>query len=108
MNKLSLRFFVLLAALALVMAACGGSGTSAQVTPTQTMMMMHLPAYAQNMKVHITSPATGTKVTDNDVTLQVQASGYTPIWDAWSASSVKVVGRSKRAEGTRLWVLSAV
>jgi hypothetical protein len=41
-------------------------------------MMMHLPAYAQNMKVLITSPASGTKVTDNSVTLAVQASGYTP------------------------------
>jgi hypothetical protein len=40
--------------------------------------MMHLPAYAQNMKVLITSPASGTKVTGNSVTLAVQASGYTP------------------------------
>jgi hypothetical protein len=42
------------------------------------MTMMHLPAYAQNMKVLITSPASGTKVTGNSVTLSVQASGYTP------------------------------
>jgi hypothetical protein len=41
-------------------------------------MMMHLPAYAQNMKVVITSPSSGTRVTGNSVTLAVQATGYTP------------------------------
>jgi len=84
MKKVSLRISVLLTAIAFIAAACGGStatSTSSPASaphPTETMAMMHLPAYAQNMKVLITSPASGTKVTDNSVTLAVQASGYTP------------------------------
>ena len=84
MKKVSFRLSVLLTAIAFTAAACGGStatSTSSPAStphPTETMAMMHLPAYAQNMKVLITSPASGTKVTDNSVTLAVQASGYTP------------------------------
>jgi hypothetical protein len=38
--------------------------------------MMPLPPGAENMKVAITSPASGTKVTANAVTLKVAATGY--------------------------------
>ncbi len=84
MKKVSLRISVLLTAIAFIAAACGSSTATSTTSPastphpTETMAMMHLPAYAQNMKVLITSPASGTKVTDNSVTLAVQASGYTP------------------------------
>src|SRR5258708_13343615 len=84
MKKVSFRLAVLLTAIAFIAAACGSSAATSTSSPastphpTPTMMMMHLPAYAQNMKVLITSPASGTEVTDNSVTLAVQASGYTP------------------------------
>jgi hypothetical protein len=87
MKALPFRMFALLAAVALLTAACasntssGSSNTtSTSVTPTTmpTQAMMPLPAYAKDYKVSITSPASGTKVTANSVTLQVAASGYTP------------------------------
>ena len=84
MKKVSFRLAVLLTAIAFIAAACGSSAATSTSSPastpqqTPTTMMMHLPAYAQNMKVLITSPASGTKVTGNSVTLAVQASGYTP------------------------------
>ncbi len=84
MKKDVFRISLLLVAIAFIAAACGSSaptsssGSSSTPRPTQTQAMMHLPAYAQNMKVLITSPASGTKVTANSVTLTVQASGYTP------------------------------
>jgi hypothetical protein len=89
-----LRLAALLAALALVGAACGDndkskaaeeknapSAPASQPTTESSMAgggeeMMPLPAGAENMKVAITSPATGTKVTDNAVTLKVAATGY--------------------------------
>jgi hypothetical protein len=83
MNRGSFRISLLLVAIAFIAAACGSSAATSTSSPastpkpTQTMPMMHLPAYAQNMKVLITSPASGTKVTGNSVTLSVQASGYT-------------------------------
>ena len=84
MKKVSFRISLLLVAIAFIAAACGSSAATSTSSPastpqpTQTMTMMHLPAYAQNMKTLITSPASDTKVTDNSVTLAVQASGYTP------------------------------
>jgi len=84
MKKDVFRISLLLVAIAFIAAACGSSaatsssGSSSTPRPTPTQAMMHLPAYAQNMKVLITSPASGTKVTANSVTLAVQASGYTP------------------------------
>jgi hypothetical protein len=84
MKKVPYRFALLLIAVAFIAAACGSStatsssGSSPTPKPTPTTMMMHLPPYAQNMKVLITSPASGTKVTGNSVTLAVQASGYAP------------------------------
>lgn len=80
-----LHVFALLAVVALVTAACGANAgptatTSPTATPTQ-VPMMHLPDYAKNMKVSITSPSNGTKITDNSLTLQVSASGYTPTCD---------------------------
>ena len=92
MKTSSLRIFALLAALALLAAACASntssSGSSSNTTvpavtsttmPTQAMMQ--LPTYAKDMKVSITSPANGTRVSDNTVTLQVVVSGYTPTCD---------------------------
>ncbi len=84
MKKVSFHIAVLLTAIAFIAAACGGSSATSPSSPTSTprptptTIMMHLPAYAQNMKVLITSPTSGTKVTGNSVTLAVQASGYTP------------------------------
>src|SRR5260370_26982927 len=84
MKKVSFRLAVLLTAIAFIAAACGSSTATSTSSPastpqqTPTTMMMHLPAYAQNMKVLITSPASGTKVTGNSVTLAGQSSGYTP------------------------------
>src|SRR5258708_15382090 len=83
MKKVSFRLAVLLTTIAFIAAACGSSAATSTSSPASTpqptpTMMMHLPAYAQNMKVLITSPASGTKVTGNSVTLAVQASGYTP------------------------------
>src|SRR5260370_5928343 len=83
MKKVSFRISLLLVAIAFIAAACGSSAATSTSSPastpqaTQTMTMMHLPAYAQNMKTLITSPASGTKVTSNSVTLSVQASAYT-------------------------------
>ena len=39
--------------------------------------MEMLPSYAKDMKIQISSPQSGIKVTDNSVTLQVAVSGYT-------------------------------
>ncbi len=83
MKKVSFRLAVLLTAIAFIAAACGSSAAASTSSPASTphptpTTMMHLPAYAQNMKVLLTSPASGTKVTGNSVTLAVQASGYTP------------------------------
>jgi hypothetical protein len=52
--------------------------------PSETTMMsgaMALPPGAEKMKVAITSPAKGTKVTDNTVTLGVSTSGYNDTCD---------------------------
>lgn len=89
MKTSSFRFFALLAALALLTAACASntssSGSSSNttvpaVTPTTmpTQAMMQLPSYAKDMKISISSPQNGVKVTANTVTLQVAATGYTP------------------------------
>jgi hypothetical protein len=95
-----LRFAALLAVLALVGAACGDnnsgskeskgknaasentSAPAAEKMPGSSMPgaggeeMMPLPPGADNMKIAITSPAGGTKVTGNAVTLKVAATGY--------------------------------
>ena len=87
MKTLSLRIFALLAAVALLAAACasnpGSTTTSATPAPqaTPTSAMMQLPPYAKDMKISITSPASGTKVTANSVTVQVAVSGYTSTCD---------------------------
>ncbi len=87
MKVLSFRMFALLAAIALLAAACASNtssgssnttGTSVTPTTMPTQAMMPMPPYAKDYKVSITSPASGTKVTANTVTLQVAASGYTP------------------------------
>lgn len=86
------RVGVLVSALFLVAAACGNDddeGASAEnETPEATAAqpasaggggeeeMMPLPQGAENMKLAVTSPAEGTKITANEVTLQVAAAGY--------------------------------
>lgn len=82
------------AAITLGAAACGSSttnrtpspaatqpaATTAAAQPTATgpaQTAMPLQAGAQSMKVSITSPANGTKITGNSVTLDVAHSGYT-------------------------------
>jgi hypothetical protein len=83
MKALSFRIFALLAAVALLAAACASNpgSTTTSTTPvpqaTPTSAMMQLPPYAKDMKISITSPANGTKVTANSVTVQVAVSGYT-------------------------------
>jgi hypothetical protein len=83
-----LRTATLLAVLALLAAACGGksqpagtaTGGGAKATTT-TQMAMELPPGAEHMKVAITAPADGAKVTANQVTLKVATSGYTDTCD---------------------------
>ncbi len=80
-----------LAALALFAAACGGdsetttpatnvpqppSATPVPSTPTPAEEAMMMQPGAENMKVAIDSPADGTKVTDNEVMLNVSATGF--------------------------------
>lgn len=69
----------------LVAAACGGSNSEKATAPTQppeaaaTSMptdAMAMQPGAENMKVSITSPANGTVVIENAVTLQVETSGF--------------------------------
>src|SRR5260370_19469483 len=84
MKTFSLRIFVPLVLLTWLLAACGGNpspsttGPAAAPSPTHAPMMMNLPPYAKDMKVSITSPANGTKVTANTLTVQVATTGYTP------------------------------
>jgi hypothetical protein len=86
MKTLSVRMFALLAAVAWLAAACAGNpssttgpaSTSPASHPTETSMMMQMPPYAKDMKISITSPTNGIKVTDNSITLEVAATGYTP------------------------------
>ena len=83
-----LRIATLLAVLALLAAACGGksqpagtaTGGGAKATTT-TQAAMELPPWAENMKVAVTAPADGAKVTANQVTLKVATSGYTDTCD---------------------------
>jgi hypothetical protein len=95
MIRSSFRLAALAGAAAFAAAACGSSGSSHTAAPaagpttaasetTMTTMMsgaMALPPGAENMKVAITSPAAGTKVTANTVTLGVQTSGYNDTCD---------------------------
>jgi hypothetical protein len=83
MKTFPLRIFALLAVLALLTAACGSppsstTGAAATPRPSPTQAMMHMPDYAKNMKVSITSPADGIKVTANTIALHVATTGYTP------------------------------
>ncbi|HZD75327.1 MAG TPA: hypothetical protein VE776_15780 [Actinomycetota bacterium] len=87
-----LRAVPFLAIFALLAAACGGGGqssgaasggaqTPATQAPTTTQAAMAMPPGVENMKVAITSPADGTKVTANQVTLKVATTGYTDTCD---------------------------
>lgn len=65
----------------LLAAACGDDDSSAPAHPTAAPaaaadMAMEMQPGAEKMKVTITSPATGTKVTANEVTLKVATTGY--------------------------------
>jgi len=94
MIRSRLRLVALAGAAAFTAAACGTSSHNPAVSAPPTTVAatsaasattmpgeMALPPGAENMKVAITSPATGTKVTDNAVTLGVSTSGYTDTCD---------------------------
>ncbi len=90
----ALRVAVGVSALALVAAACGSSGQPSAAagqskspmpemsssmpvaSPSMSMGSGMLPMGAKHMHVTIVSPAAGSKVTGNSVTVQVQVSGY--------------------------------
>src|SRR5215813_2546415 len=83
-----------MAAVALVAAACGSSGTTSAAaghakspmpkmssempmpSPSMSMGGGMLPMGAKHMHVAITSPMTGMKVADNSVTVHVRVTGY--------------------------------
>lgn len=76
----------LVAVVAFVAAACGDDDEDSQSTPLASETAaattapaadeMQLPPGAEDMKVEITSPATGAEVTENSVALQVKATGF--------------------------------
>ncbi|TAK54239.1 MAG: hypothetical protein EPO22_15460, partial [Dehalococcoidia bacterium] len=98
--KIRMPYVVLaVAGTALIAAACGGSSKSASATPktaatqasvkapasatqaaaaasTATPAMMPMQPGAENMKVAITAPANDAKITANEVTLDVAATGF--------------------------------
>src|SRR5262249_17725666 len=55
-----------------------GSRATASQPPMPGATMMQLPPYAKDMKIAIMSPANGTMVTANTLTVAVAATGYTP------------------------------
>lgn len=81
------RAGLLFGALTLVAAGCAKTtSTTSPPTPHESMMPsgggeMMLQSGAENMKVAITAPADGTRVTDNVVTLTATTSGYTDSCD---------------------------
>lgn len=80
MNRRFTMVFGVAAAVLLVAAACGDDDDAAPTTaasaPADGAAAMPMQPGAEKMKVNITSPASGTKITGNEVTLQVAASGY--------------------------------
>ena len=103
----SVRVGVLVGALSLVAAGCAKTAKTAtsptsptshspMESPMQSMMPsgggeMMLQQGAENMKVAITAPADGTRVTDNLVTLTVTTSGYQDNCD--TAGKANVAGQ---------------
>src|SRR5260370_10228351 len=103
----SVRVGVLVGALSLVAAGCAKTATTASspTSPTSHSPMespmgsmmpsgsgkMMLQEGAENMKVAITAPADGTRVTDNLVTLTVKTSGYQD--DCDTAGKANVAGQ---------------
>jgi hypothetical protein len=77
--------------LALLLASCGGVASHSTSMPGNTAMMQ-LPPYAKDMKVAITSPASGTMVTANTVTVAVAATGYTLTCDLAGKASQQGTG----------------
>ncbi len=83
MVRVSSRILASLAGLLLVAAACSKSSSPSSAPAaggsphgSPSAAMMPLPPWADAMKASITSPADGTKVIANAVTLQVSTSGY--------------------------------
>src|SRR5215467_1119393 len=90
----ALRVGVGMAAVALVAAACGSPGSTSAAaghakspmpkmssempmpSPSMSMGGGMLPMGAKHMHVAVTSPASGTKVTANSVTVHVRVTGY--------------------------------
>jgi hypothetical protein len=87
MSRLSIRHAAIGAVVVLAAVACGSGSSNKTAAPSRprasapsqtptSAAAMPLPPGAENMKVAITSPADGTKVTDNAVTVRVSTSGY--------------------------------
>ncbi|PWT75117.1 MAG: hypothetical protein C5B60_05775 [Chloroflexi bacterium] len=77
-----LAFLGVLLMLSLAVSACGQGNSAAAKhhMPMSTAMptgMMPLPSYAKDMHIAIASPASGTMVTDNALSVTVATSGYT-------------------------------
>jgi hypothetical protein len=72
-----LTIVVALLVLALLIAGCGAAASHTTNGQGSTAMMQ-LPPYAKDMKIAITSPANGTMVTANTLTVAVAATGYMP------------------------------
>lgn len=85
---MKVSLFASVAAIALITAACANSSPSSdtaeppaaeQPSPASSASaaaMMPLPPWTENMKTTITSPADGTKITSNVLSLAVKTSGY--------------------------------
>ena len=83
------RFAALTGALVLVAAACSSGSSTAASTPKKAAAKpaaanapMKLPAFTNSMKVAFTSPTTGVKITDNMISVKVDATGYRLACDA--------------------------
>src|SRR5712691_3813690 len=70
------RILGLAAAVPLLALACGGGGQTASTPKPTPHEAMEMQPGAENMKVAISSPANGTMVTANQVTLQVSPTGF--------------------------------
>lgn len=75
------RILGLAATVPLLALACGGGGQTASTPKATPHEAMEMQPGAENMKVAISSPASGTMVTANQVALQVSLSGYQPTCD---------------------------
>ena len=76
------RALGLTAAMPLLALACGGGGQPASPAKASPQEAMEMQPGAESMKVAISSPASGTRVTANQVTLQLSLNGFQPSCEA--------------------------